>query len=130
MVFLDMKAFYLIQNGDADKAFELRDLNLPDPADDEVLIKTESFGLNYADVMARLGLYRECPPLPTVIGYEAVGRVEKIGAAVKNFKVGDRVLAFSRFGGYASHILTPELAAIPIGDTVLASKALALVGSV
>ena len=126
MVFLNMKAFYLIQNGDADKAFELRDLKLPNPAEDEVLIKTESFGLNYADVMARLGLYRECPPLPTVIGYEAVGRVEKIGAAIKNIKVGERVLAFSRFGGYASHLLTPELAVIPIGDSVLASKALAL----
>ncbi len=126
MVFLDMKAFYLVKNGDADKAFELRDLKLPDPAEDEVLIKTESFGLNYADVMARLGLYRECPPLPTVIGYEAVGRVEKIGASVKSVKVGNRVLAFSRFGGYASHILTPELAVIPIGDEVHSAKALAL----
>lgn len=121
-----MKAFHLVKNGSAKEAFELRDIILTDPKEDEILIKTESFGLNYADVMARLGLYRECPPLPTVIGYEAVGRVEKIGAAVKNFKVGDRVLAFSRFGGYASHVLTPELAAIPIGDTVLASKALAL----
>ncbi len=126
MVFLDMKAFYLIQNGDADKAFELRDLNLPEPADNEVLIKTESFGLNYADVMARLGLYRECPPLPTVIGYEAVGRIEKIGTSVQSIKVGDRVLAFSRFGGYASHVLTPELAVIPLQDEVPASRALAL----
>lgn len=121
-----MKAFYLTQNGDADKAFELRDLNLPDPATEEVLIKTESFGLNYADVMARLGLYRECPPLPTVIGYEAVGRVEKVGASVKNIEVGERVLAFSRFGGYASHVLTPELAVIPLGEDVSAGKALAL----
>ncbi len=121
-----MKAFYLIQNGDADKSFELRDLKLSNPTGEEILIKTESFGLNYADVMARLGLYRECPPLPTVIGYEAVGRVEKIGSSVKKIKVGDRVLAFSRFGGYASHVLTPEIAAIPIGDSVAASKALAL----
>lgn len=121
-----MKAFYLVKNGSAKEAFELKDLTLQEPKDDEVLIKTESFGLNYADVMARLGLYRECPPLPTIIGYEAVGRVEKIGAAVQNFKVGDRVLAFSRFGGYASHLLTPELAAIPIGESVPASKALAL----
>lgn len=121
-----MKAFYLTKNGDARSAFELRDLNLPDPAENEVLIKTESFGLNYADVMARLGLYRECPPLPTVIGYEAVGRVEKIGASVKNLGIGDRVLAFSRFGGYASHILTSEMAVIPIGDEVPSGKALAL----
>jgi NADPH:quinone reductase-like Zn-dependent oxidoreductase len=121
-----MKAFYLTKNGDAHSAFELRDLNLSDLAETEVLIKTEAFGLNYADVMARLGLYRECPPLPTVIGYEAVGRVEKIGASVKSVGVGDRVLAFSRFGGYASHILTPELAVIPLTEEVPASKALAL----
>ena len=121
-----MKAFYLTKNGDAHSAFELRDLNLPEPAENEVLIKTESFGLNYADVMARLGLYRECPPLPTVIGYEAVGRVEKIGASVKSVSIGERVLAFSRFGGYASHVLTPELAVIPLGDEVSAAKALAL----
>jgi NADPH:quinone reductase-like Zn-dependent oxidoreductase len=121
-----MKAFCLTKNGDAHSAFELRDLNLPDPAENEVLIKTEAFGLNYADVMARLGLYRECPPLPTVIGYEAVGRVEKIGSLVKSVGVGDRVLAFSRFGGYASHVLTPELAVIPLGDEVAEGKALAL----
>lgn len=121
-----MKAFYLIKNGDADKAFELRDLNLQDPSNDEVLIKTESFGLNYADVMARLGLYRECPSLPTVIGYEAVGKVEKIGSSVRSVKVGDRILAFSRFGGYASHILTPELAVVSLDDEVPAAKALAL----
>jgi len=126
MVFLGMKAFYLTKNGDAHSAFELRDLNLPDPAENEVLLKTESFGLNYADVMARLGLYRECPPIPTVIGYEAVGRVEKIGSQVKNVKVGDRVLAFTRFGGYASHVLTPELAVIPIDDNIPSGIALAL----
>jgi NADPH:quinone reductase-like Zn-dependent oxidoreductase len=126
MVFLSMKAFYLTKNGDAHSAFELRDLHLPDPAENEVLLKTESFGLNYADVMARLGLYRECPPIPTVIGYEAVGRVEKIGSQVKKVKVGDRVLAFTRFGGYASHVLTPELAVIPVDNRIPSGIALAL----
>lgn len=126
MVFLSMKAFHLVKNGTAKDAFELRDIHLPDPGEEEVLIKTEAFGLNYADVMARLGLYRECPPIPTVIGYEAVGRVEKIGTHVKKIKVGDRVLVFTRFGGYASHVLTPQLAVVPIDSKVPVGKALAL----
>ncbi|MFD2200861.1 quinone oxidoreductase family protein [Shivajiella indica] len=121
-----MKAFYLVKNGPANEAFELREIFLPDPGEDEVLIKTEAFGLNFADVMARLGLYRECPPLPTVIGYEAVGIIEKIGSEVKNVKVGDRVIAFSRFGGYASHVLTPQLAVVPVDSNIPSGVALAL----
>jgi NADPH:quinone reductase-like Zn-dependent oxidoreductase len=121
-----MKAYYLIKNGNSKQAFELRDYKLPEPASDEVLIKTEAFGLNYADIMARLGLYKDCPPLPAVIGYEAVGIVEKVGANVKRVKVGDRVLAFSRFGAYASHVLTYELAVVLINKDTDAGEATAL----
>ncbi|MEX0810599.1 MAG: zinc-binding dehydrogenase [Chitinophagales bacterium] len=121
-----MKAFYLVKNGKADSAFELRDYNLPAPEDEQVLIKTEAFGLNYADVMARLGLYRDCPPLPTVIGYEAVGHVEAVGKNVTTVKPGDRVLTFTRFGAYASHILSPEIAVVPINEDLPTGKAVAL----
>ncbi|MEP0369380.1 MAG: zinc-binding dehydrogenase [Cyclobacteriaceae bacterium] len=121
-----MKAYYLIKNGPADKAFELREEESPKPGHHEVLIESEGFGLNFADVMARLGIYKECPPLPAVVGYENVGRVKEIGEKVTSVKPGDRVLAFTRFGGYADHIVTPEMGVAKIPETISLGEATAL----
>ncbi len=98
-----MKAAFLVKNGAASKAFDYRETEVPKISDHEVLVKVEAFGLNFADVMCRLGLYPECPPLPTVIGYEVVGRVTAIGKDVDNLKVGDRTVGLTRFGGYAEY---------------------------
>ncbi|MFY0598354.1 MAG: zinc-binding dehydrogenase [Cyclobacteriaceae bacterium] len=121
-----MKSYALIKNGSSDKAFELRKSNTPSPKAGEVLIESEGFGLNFADVMARLGLYKDCPPLPAVIGYENVGRVKELGESVTSVKVGDRVLAFTRFGGYADHVITPEMALAPIPESISVGEATAL----
>jgi len=101
-----MKAVVLVKNGNSDVAFEMRDIDKPTPKPNEVLIKVEAFGLNYADVMARLGLYEDCPPLPTVLGYDVIGTIETIGNEVTETKVGDRVVALTRFGGYAEYAVT------------------------
>ena len=69
-----MKAIFLVKNGKAETAFEFREIDQPKPKTGEVLIKSEGFGLNYAEVMARNGLYREAPPLPCVIGLRSCGR--------------------------------------------------------
>ena len=95
-----MKAYFLKKFGTSDKAFELRDAAVPEPTENQIQIKAEAFGLNFADVMARQGLYQDAPPLPAVLGYEVVGRVSKIGSKVKNFQIGQRVVALTRFGGY------------------------------
>ena len=58
-----MHSISLIRNGSADSAFELREIAVPQIQDGEVLVKVEGFGLNYADVLARKGLYPDCPPL-------------------------------------------------------------------
>ena len=63
---INSEAIVLIQKGNAHKAFERRTITLDAPKENEVLIEVESFGLNYADVMARNGLYREAPPMPCV----------------------------------------------------------------
>ena len=73
-----MKAVYLVKNGSSDKAFEIRECDKPICAHNQVLIKAEGFGVNYADVMARLGLYPACPPLPAIIGYDVVGRINEL----------------------------------------------------
>ena len=74
-----MKAIFLIKNGSAEKAFEIREVSTPTPSAGEVLIKVEAFGLNFADVMARNGMYKDAPPMPCVLGYDVAGTIEKIG---------------------------------------------------
>lgn len=121
-----MKAYVLKKYGASSEAFELREMEMPTPSARQILIKSEAFGLNFADIMARQGLYRDAPPLPAVIGYEAVGRVEKIGAEVKNFKIGQRVVALTRFGSYAEFAVTDERAAVEIPEDMDAGVAAAI----
>lgn len=121
-----MKAFFLVKHGSSARAFELRNLQLREPAPAEVLIEAEGFGLNFADVMAREGLYKDAPPLPAVLGYESVGRIVKTGAEVSGFTPGQRVVAFTRFGGYASHVLTDHRAVALIPETMELGVAAAL----
>lgn len=121
-----MQAIYLTKNGKAKIAFEKREIELKEPKKDEIAIEAEAFGLNFADVLARLGLYKDCPPLPTVIGYETVGKVLKVGEEVENVAVGDRVVAFTRFGGYSQYVITKAVAAVKIADNFPVGKALAL----
>lgn len=121
-----MYAFCLIRNGAPQVAFEKRELPEPELEAGEVLIGVEAFGLNYADVMARLGLYQDCPPLPAVIGYDVVGTIEKVGSGVKERKPGERVTAMTRFGGYAQLAKTDERACAVVPAGMDAGKALAL----
>lgn len=109
-------AYVLVKKGNPSQAFEKREIDIVDPNDDQVLIDVEGFGLNYADVMARLGLYGEAPPMPSVIGYEVVGTVVQVGTNVDRSWQGKRVVAFTRFGGYARHAVTHSDAIAEIGD--------------
>ena len=101
-----MQAHVLVRNSSPSDSFELRTLPLPEPGPGQVRIQVNTFGLNFADVMARQGLYRECPPLPCVIGYDVEGYIDKIAPDVTGFQTGDRVFALTRFGAYATHVVT------------------------
>ena len=120
-----MKAIQLIKYGDADQAFRISDLLVPEPQEGEVLIRVERFGLNFADVMSRRHLYRDAPSLPFVPGYEVTGVVEK--APPGSFRQGDRVVAFTRFGGYAQYVTAPlpAVAVLPEGIGFAEGTALA-----
>jgi NADPH:quinone reductase-like Zn-dependent oxidoreductase len=120
------QAYYIVKNGKAESAFELRDLFLPVISDSEVLVEVEAFGINFADIMARIGIYRDAPPLPSIIGYESVGRVAQKGKDVHHVAVGDRVIAFTRFGSYAQAVVTRGDAVVKISEDFAAGKALAL----
>ena len=113
---METEAIVLCRIGPSSKAFEKRIVQLPDLLSDEVRIESEAFGLNYADVMARNGLYKEAPPLPCVLGYELVGIVKEVGINCPKEWIGKRVLAFSRFGGYAKLVQTKVNAIVEIDD--------------
>jgi NADPH:quinone reductase-like Zn-dependent oxidoreductase len=91
----------------------------PDPAvgPGEVRIDVKAAGINFADTMARVGLYPEAPTPPCVLGYEVAGEVESVGTGVDAVKLGDRVMAGTRFGGQASMVSVPEGQVIPLDDS-------------
>jgi NADPH2:quinone reductase len=121
---MQTEAFVLTQVGAAKTAFQRKVLAVTEPQLGEVLIESEAFGLNYADVMARMGLYREAPPLPCVLGYELVGKIIKVGEDVPTSWIGKRVLAFTRFGAYARHAITTLEAVQEIPKDMKAAQAL------
>ncbi len=121
-----MRAMYLVRTGEAAQAFELREAPTLEPAAGQVRIAVEGFGLNYADVVARNGLYQDAPPMPSVLGYEVVGRVDALGAAIDSLAVGQRVTALTRFGGYATHALADARATAPIPEDMDVGVAAAL----
>lgn len=113
---MESEGIFLVGKGEPEKAFERRAFEIKNPVANEVLVEVEAFGLNYADVMARKGLYRETPPLPCVIGYEAVGRVINCGPEADRSLLGKRVAAFCRFGGYSKHVITMDYAVTAVNE--------------
>jgi len=117
-----MRAWTLLRHGDPHRAFALREHPDPSPGPGQLLIRSEGFGLNFADTMAVKGLYRDAPPLPSIPGYEVVGCVERCGDGVPASLLGERVVALTRFGGYAELAVTDHRACavvpkdLPLGE--------------
>jgi NADPH2:quinone reductase len=122
-----MKAAQLIKHGNDPSCFRIAEMDKPIAKAGEVLIKVQAFGLNYADVMARLGLYREAPPLPSVLGYDVVGIIESVGDGVDGTKIGKKVVAVTEFGGYAEYAIAREMAIaeLPLEIPLASAAALA-----
>ncbi len=90
----------------------------PDPAvgPGEVRIAVRAAGINFADTLARVGLYPDAPKTPCVLGYEVAGEVESLGEGVTEHAVGDRVVAGTRFGGQAELVTVPAEQVLPLSD--------------
>jgi len=81
----------------------------------EVRIDVAAAGINFADVMARMGLYQDAPKTPCVVGYEVAGTILELGDGVEGLTPGQRVFAGTQFGGYASQVVVPanDVVALP-----------------
>ena len=122
-----MKAIHLVRYGHAKTAFKTRTVAVPVmEQQDSVLIKVHGFGINFADVMARNGLYRSAPNLPAILGYEVVGIVEKVKNQKYSYLIGKRVVALTRFGGYAEYAISSINGIAEIKKDLPMGKALAL----
>lgn len=104
-----MRAIITTRNGGVDA---LKVEARPDPVTgtDEVLVRVKASGLNFADILARQGLYPDGPPKPCVMGYEVSGIVEAVGSGGDRALIGHPVIALTRFGGQA------ELVTVPAGQ--------------
>jgi NADPH:quinone reductase-like Zn-dependent oxidoreductase len=89
------------------EVFSMREGPDPAPAPGELRIRVRAAGVNFSDVLSRLGLYPDAPRPPLVVGYEVAGQVDGIGDGVTGFATGDRVIALTRFGGYTDVISVP-----------------------
>jgi len=89
------------------EVFSMREGPDPDPAAGELRVRVRAAGVNFADVLARLGLYPDAPKPPMVVGYEVAGRIDAVGSGVTGFSPGDRVIALTKFGGYSDVVSVP-----------------------
>ena len=99
---------------------------LPQPGDGEVLVKVAAAGVNRPDVMQRQGLYPPPPGATDIPGLEIAGEVVALGAGVKRWKRGDKVMALVVGGGYAEYCPAHESHALPVspGLTLVAAAAI------
>ena len=112
-----MRAVVITRHGEPEV---LRVEQRPDPpvGPGEVRVAVRAAGINFADLMARTGVYPDAPSPPCVVGYEVAGEVESVAPGVESQAVGDRVIAGTRFGGYAELVSVPEDQVIPLPDSL------------
>ena len=112
-----MRAIVIAEHGDPGV---LRVEERPDPPlrPGHVRVEVAAAGVNFADTMARAGLYPDAPELPMVVGYEVAGTVAEVGAGVDGVEAGARVMAGTRFGGYASQVVVRASDVIALPDAL------------
>ena len=98
------------------EVLEVREAPDPSAIPGTVRIRVAAAGINFSDVMARQGLYPDAPSPPCVIGYEVAGVVDAVGSGVATPRVGERVVATTRFGGQSELVIVPAANVFPLPD--------------
>lgn len=120
-----MKSLYNLRRGGFE-VLAVREEPDPVPGQGEVLIRVQRAGLNFADILARIGLYPDAPKTPMVMGYEVAGTVERVGVGVTGLVPGTRVLALTKFKGQASHVVTQAQQVFPLPERMSFDEGAAL----
>lgn len=112
-----MKAIQFHEYGNPD-VLRLVDIPVPEPKQGEVLIRVQSTGVNFADTLQRKNQYVFTPTLPFTPGGEVAGTIEQLGADVQSFSIGQRVVAFTTYGGDAEYVVAPDHLTVTLPDEI------------
>ena len=111
----DCRSVFITRHGGPD-VLELRTMSISDPIEEEVLVEIKYSGINFADIMSRMGLYTTRLKPPYRLGMEIAGVVSKSGSEKNRSLVGRAVVGFCRSGGYSSHVNVPAEQLFVIDD--------------
>ena len=111
-----MRALVLVKHGPPEAALKIEERPDPVVGPGQALIDVKAAGLNFADIVARVGLYPDAPKPPAVMGYEVAGVVEAVGEGVEGVQPGQRVVAATRFNGFAEKVATDAKNVLPLPD--------------
>ena len=107
-----MRQVWITRAGEPE-VMQVMEAPLPHPLPGQVRVRVAAAGVNFADIMGRLGIYPDAPRPPYIPGYEVAGTIDQVGEGVDPVLVGQDVLALTKFGGYSDAVCVPAVAAIP-----------------
>ncbi len=120
-----MRQIFIAATGGPDQLV-IREAPDPTPAPNTLRVRVRAAGINFADIMARQGLYPDAPKLPCVVGYEVSGLVDAVGDGVEPTWLGREVFGLTRFGGYADVVVVPANQLFEKPDTLTHEQAAAI----
>jgi NADPH:quinone reductase-like Zn-dependent oxidoreductase len=113
-----MRAVVITKHGDPSVLQVQERPDPPPPGPGQLQVAVRAAGVNFADHLARVGLYPDAPKLPAIVGYEVAGTVEAVGEGVDVNRLGERVLAGTRFGGYAEIVNVAAADSVALPDAM------------
>ncbi|KAF3704377.1 Synaptic vesicle membrane protein VAT-1 -like protein [Channa argus] len=124
---ISWRSVVLMGYGGYDKVkLQVKTQNKPQLKAGEVLVCIKACGLNFAELLARQGLYDLLPAPPVVMGMEGSGVIEAVGESVEDRKVGDRVIVFSRSGIWQELVVASANSTFPMPEQMSFEEGAAL----
>ena len=120
-----MKAITNTEHGSPD-VLEVREFPDPDVSVGDVKVDVRAAGFNFAELIARQGLYEAAPDPPFVAGFEAAGEVTEVGDDVDDVEPGERVIVMSKFGSHVDTLSVPRDQIFKIPDEMSFKEAAAI----
>ena len=113
-----MRAVVITKHGDPSVLQVQQRPDPPPPGPGQLQVAVRAAGVNFADHLARVGMYPDAPKLPAIVGYEVAGTITAVGDGVDPNRVGERVLAGTRFGGYAEIVNVAATDSVVLPDSM------------